>query len=243
MRFINKKIFIYCGGKCGSGTLEKTFINNGFNTIRLHNNSEFKKNYNSNINIYKIIKNNSIDKKIYIIDSYRTPIERKISSFFENISKHVPDYNLIDIKSLINIFNNKYLKNIEEYHSINEVMSHFNVPLFNEFNFEKKYNILEKDNIIFIKLRFKNIDEWSNILSKIFNRDIILHNHNLSINKEIFNLYNKFKEEYKVPISYLFNIDKDREFKIFTSKNEKIEYLKYWINKSYDDSNITSKFL
>jgi hypothetical protein len=242
MRFTNKKIFIYCGGKCGSGTLEKTFINNGFNTLRLHNNSEFKKNYNSNINIYKIIKNNSINRKVYIIDSYRTPIERKISSFFENISKHVPDYNLIDIKSLINIFNNKYLKNIEEYHSINEVMLHFNVPLFNEFNFEKKYNIEEKDNIIFIKIRFKNIDEWSSILGKIFNKEIILHNHNLSVNKEIYNLYEKFKEEYKVPLSYLYNIDKDREFKIFTSKNEKIEYLKYWINKSYDDTNITSKF-
>lgn len=243
MRFENKKVFIYCSGKCGSCTLEKTFKNNGYNTLRLHNNEEFKKTHNVNFNIYKVLKNNSYDKKIYIIDSYRTPIERKISSFFQNIEKHVPDHNLIDIDSLINIFNNKYLNTIEEYHSINEVMSHFNIPLFKEFDFEKKYNKYQYNNIIFIKLRFNEINSWSNILSNIFDKKVIMHNDNLSNTKETIDIYNKFKEKYKVPLSYLFNLDKDKEFKVYTTQDEKINYLKYWMKKSFDDINIKNNFM
>lgn len=243
MKFDKKKIFIYCGGKCGSTTLEKTFVINGFNTIRLHSNEEFKKKFNTNINIFRIIKNSSKDKKIYIIDSYRTPIERKISSFFENINSYVPDYKLIDINSLINIFNNKYLSTIEEYHSINEVMQHFNTPLFDKFDFNYKFNILEKDNIIYIKLRFADIDQWDKILSNIFNKEINLYKHNLSKDKLIIDIYNNFKNTYKVPLSYLYNIDKDKEFKIYTSHSEKIEYLRYWMNKSYDDIHIKQNFI
>ena len=51
-------------------------------------------------------------KEIYIIDSYRTPIERKISSFFQNVLSD-------STQNIIDNFNKDYLFYIEEYHSIN----------------------------------------------------------------------------------------------------------------------------
>ena len=33
--YVNVDIFVYCGGKCGSSTLEATFIKHGFKTIRV----------------------------------------------------------------------------------------------------------------------------------------------------------------------------------------------------------------
>ena len=132
-------IFVYCGGKCGSLTLHNTFLNNNYRTIHLHSNSYYKEVLNNKEDIYKIIDLSSKHKeKIYIIDSYRTPIERKISSFFQNIKLYLPNYKIISIEELIKFFNKNLLYNIEEYHSINEVLLHYNIPLWENFDFLKR---------------------------------------------------------------------------------------------------------
>ena len=87
-------VFVYCGGKCGSSTLTHTLNLNGFNSLHTHSNEEFKhvhctdyyNNYKStNINTIEDIINCQNFDNVYIIDVYRTQIERKISSFFQNI--------------------------------------------------------------------------------------------------------------------------------------------------------------
>ena len=93
------EVFVYCGGKCGSVTLENSFKKNGYNTKRVHNNIEYQIIMNnSEKTIFNIIDESSKNyENIYIIDSYRTPIERKISSFFQNIDNIYQniDYNQI----------------------------------------------------------------------------------------------------------------------------------------------------
>ena len=233
MSYNNINIFVYCGGKCGSSTLENTLKKNNYNILRLHSNQEFKLTYNCNRNIFDILNENKKNKKIFIIDSYRTPIERKISSFFHNIITHVPNYNTLSIQQLIDIFNNKFLTKLETYHSINEVMNYYKVPLFNTFNFNDKYISFEKDNIKYIKIRFSDISEWNKILSKIFGKNIVIHPDNLTKNKDIYNLTNEFKKNYKIPKSYLEHIKtKDREFNVFLSDDEKKKYLNNWEKKS-----------
>lgn len=233
MVYENVNIFVYCGGKCGSTTLENTFKKNNYNVIRLHYNGEFKIVHKYDKNIFDILDNNKKNKKLFIIDSYRTPIERKISSFFHNINVHVPNYNTLSIQQLIDIFNNKFLKSIEEYHSINEVMNYYKVPLFNTFNFNDKYISVEKDNIKYIKLRFADISEWNKILSKIFDKNIVIHPDNLTKNKNIYNLSNEFKKNYKIPKSYLEHIkNNDKEFNVFVSNDEKKKYFEDWGKKS-----------
>jgi hypothetical protein len=228
-------VYVYCSGKSGSRTLLNTFTQNNFSSVHVHNNDYYQNFYNNTHTVFESIDISSKKyDKIYIIDSYRTPIERKISSFFENIDTHLPNYNQLSIQEIIDVFNNQYLYTLEEYHSINEVLSHYNIPLFNNFNYEQKYNMIQKDNKIFIKLLFKDINDWSNILSKIFNKNIIMYNDNLSENKRIYNLYKQFKEKYKVPLHYIYNkLIHDVEFSIYNTSGEQEEYINKWLHLSY----------
>jgi hypothetical protein len=227
-------IWIYCGGKCGGSTLVTSFNKSGYESIHTHD-------FNYMINTLKIPNAHAIFKKscshyhnVYIIDVYRTPIERKISSFFQNIKNHLPNYKKLSIQELIDFFNNKLLNFIEEYHSIDDMLNYNNVPLFTTFDFKNKYNIVKKDNIVFIKLLFKDIDEWSIILSNIFNKNIEICNTNLTDTKEIFSLYNEFKKQYKVPINYIENkLINNNEFKIYNTVSEQSEYINKWKLKSY----------
>ena len=85
---LNYNVYIYCCGKSGSSTLHTTFIKNRYHSLHLHGIKYYKIHLaesNINPNIFEVIeesmKNN---ENVYIIDSYRLPIERKISSFFQN---------------------------------------------------------------------------------------------------------------------------------------------------------------
>jgi len=234
----NLDVIVYCGGKCGSSTLFHTFLKNGFKSYSTHNNKYFehvcnKTNKDINKTFFDVIDFNlQQNKKIYIIDSYRNPIERKISSFFQNISLFLPNYNEKTMDEIISIFNTNFLYEIENYHSIDEVMLHYEIELFNDFDFENKYTIKEKNNLIFIKLRFNDINEWSDILTKIFNKKIQLHNHNLTTTKKINDLYIEFKKKYIIPENYLNNhIINDSKFNIYNTEDEKNKYINDWKNK------------
>jgi mRNA degradation ribonuclease J1/J2 len=111
-------------------------------------------------------------------------------------------------------------------------MLHYGLDIFTDFNFKNKYSIKEKDNLVFIKIRFNDINEWSQILSNIFNKQIKMYNDNLTETKEINNLYKEFKEKYIVPVNYLnyFTLH-DTKFNIYNNEDEKIKYINYWKNK------------
>jgi hypothetical protein len=232
-------IFVYCSGKCGSETLKKTFDKNNYKCLKLHGLTDYNKNYarvNENRSLFELIETSSKNKeKVYIIDSYRTPIERKISSFFQNIDNHLPNYKSLEIVEIIDYFNTNLLRVLEEYHSIHEVFKHYDMTLWSEFDFTKKYNSLQKDNIVVIKLLFKDIQNWDKILSEIFDKNITIYNHNVTTDKSINNLYQEFKHNYRVPKIYIdYLIEKDKEFKIYNTKDEQEEYLNQWLKKSYE---------
>lgn len=228
-------VFVYCGGKCGGLTLFFTFLINDYQSIHTHSNNYYQETSGDKYTIFDNINLSSKNyEKIYIIDSYRTPIERSISSFFQNIELHLPNYKNLSIQEIMSIFNNHNLYKCEDYHPMNEVLTHYNIPLFDNFNFKKGYNIVEQDNKIFIKLLFKDINNWDKILSEIFGKNIIIHNENLSENKEYNDLYKKFKENYKIPKHYLLNeLIYDREFKIYNTETEQSKYIEEWLKKSY----------
>lgn len=223
-------IIVYCGGKCGGSTLQNTFVQNNYNSMHIHKNKVpgLNSTYDSIQSIFSIIDNLCKDNKIYIIDCYRTPIERKISSFFQNINIHIPNYNKWSIKQLINYFNNKLLYTLEEYHSINEPFEYYDIPKWNIFDFNKKYNIIEKNNKVFIKILFKDIDNWDNILSGIFEKPIKIYKCNLTKNKQINTLYSEFKKQYTVPLKYINTLKNDTEFVIYNTIPDQITYINKW---------------
>ena len=131
----------------------------------------------SSINVYDLIRNGEFinekskkQRKIYIIDIFRTPIERKISEFFEyicqfhfnNTEEFIINY---PVQKLIKRFNDIY-----PYFSDEDYFNErYNIEYkLEQFDFEKKFIIYEKNNVTYIKLRLIDSKEWSNILSNIF---------------------------------------------------------------------------
>lgn len=131
------------------------------------------------------------------------------------MNENLSNYNELEIQDIIDIFNNKFLYELEEYHSIDQILTYYNIPLFDTFDFDKKYNIVTQNN-------------------KIFKKPIIIHSNNLTKHKKINKLYKQFKENYKVPKSYIYDkLVVDKEFKIYNTIAEQEEYIKMWLDKSY----------
>ena len=239
---LNFNVYVYCCRKSGSSTLFKTFNKNGYNSLHTHSKDYYI--YScieslKNNNLFNVIENSmSNNEKVYIIDSYRNPIERKISSFFQ----HYEEEN----KSIDYITNqlNEQLYYLENYHSINEIFDYFNIEHFTSFDFEKKYNIKFYKNITFIKLRFEDINEWGNLLSCIFNKQIIIYNDNLSENKSYAKEIKIIKNEYKIPDFMIDEIKNNIEFKIYNTLESQQKYLEYWTKKSkiYTYKNLPEDF-
>lgn len=206
-------VIILCGGKCGSTTLYNTMKYYKYRCIKVHNRLDFIKQFKYD-GLYKTIDLSSKNKELFIIDSYRTPIERSISSYFENINKHTPNYKQISTNELISIFNQKFL-NKEKYNSINDVMEYYDIPLFEKFDFKKGYVMKKHNNIIFIKILFKDIHRWGDILSKIFCSYITIFPANISHEKEYYNIYQKFKQKYTLPSNYKQLLKNDTDFNIY----------------------------
>ena len=228
-------IFICCGGKCGGTTLAHTFHQNGYRTTHLHS-SKHLGNFKSSIDVehtFDIINASKQQTPIYIIDSYRTPIERKISCFFQKIHAYLPDYATMKISDMIQYFNEHILfSSVGNHHPINEFLTNYKMPLFHKFNFKRRYNISNKGNIIFIKVLFSDINEWGKILSQALDKEIVIHNANMTEDKTINILYTQFKHLYRLPKSYLSKIENDNEFKIYTSAYEQKKYIAKWTKLS-----------
>jgi hypothetical protein len=237
-------VIIYCGGKCGSLTLTKTFENANYNVLHTHSDIEFVYS-NKEISDYydcytvKDLITKQISDKVYIIDSYRTPIEREMSSFFENIiTRFNIDYYKININILIYYFNKYLLGTIDSYHPLD-----IETPIFNDikFNFENEYITKKIDNKIYIKLRLKSSDKWTKILSEIFQKNIIITNINIAANKNYNNIYKEFISKYRLPNHYLKNIINDPVFLKYNLELEQLEYFKYWCNLSESNEYFLNK--
>jgi hypothetical protein len=218
-----ESVIVYCGGKCGSMTLARTFHNAMYNVIHTHgknttlysyeNGRRVTKGYSNPDELFTFIKNQK--SKVYIIDSYRDPIERKVSSFFYNNRKRA-NGSFPEVSEMFE----KVSKEIEEYHPINEVFEHLGVEPFKQFDFEKRYNIATIGNVTLIKIRFKEISSWGNILSEIFKKRIEIVSDNLS--KNTF-LKQQFLKGY-TPVGVVL----DQEFCIYNSPKEQCEYKGKW---------------
>jgi len=262
---INKKInnFIYCGGKCGSTTIFNS-LKNSYHTHNLlyflRANKNFNDNFNKvNFNIFDVLNQNMKKyntKNINIYDSYRTPIERKISAFFQHL-------NTIDIQYFINEIKEKYyyfsfdIKNITKNNFINYFDKNINHLIeifwwcfmihtdnyypFQEYENIKKFDISNKEyyiqkekNFTYIILKFDHINKWNNQLSKILNENIILKNSNLTKEKNNINkLYKNFKENFTIP-SVLFKLImlKNHKMHEFIPICNHLEVMKQFLNEN-----------
>ena len=226
-------VFVIAGGKCGSTTLKQTFLNLDLNTIKSHNPTCFNNQFGFD-GFYETIHKSSKDSSLILIDAYRTPIERKISSFFHNGEKKINDFLSMSTEDQIKLFNNEYIYDIEEEHVINEIYKNIPIPDNISYDFEKKYLFQVYENLIIIKLHYNDIKHWDERLSEILDIPITIIKDNISTDKSYYNNYQLFLKEYKVPKKYILeDLSKDTEFKKFQTESEQKQYIEKWLEKSY----------
>jgi hypothetical protein len=239
---INNYIFIYTPPKVGSTTLVSSLrisLGKKYNILHIHDEvmlsvlSGIK-----NVTINELIKYISdMGKNVWVIDVYRLPIERKMSEFFEKLSsihfnnteKNVNEYS---VNRISNRFNELFphLSNNEHY------FDKYNIENPIHFDFNRKYTHEKINGVNYVKLRLTDSDKWSNILSQILNSKILIVNDYQTSDKEIHNIYNKFKKEYKIPINFFKNLKKCKYFNFYLSEEERNDYLKLWESRiSYEE--------
>ena len=235
----NKIIFVYSQPKVGSTSLVSSIrisAPNDFNVVHFHDDSTLKNLFGiKNVTIDEIILyNQKMGKKVYVIDVFRTPIERKMSLFFEDIgSFHFnnleEDINNYNVNRVIKRFNDIYpfIANVDNY------LDNYNIPYVN-FNFNEKRICQNINNVTYIKLRLKDSNVWGDILTKILGQEIVIVKDYQTNNKKIAKLYNDFKNNYKLPRTYFDDLESCRLLNFFYSEKEKKEYINNWSLKITD---------
>lgn len=234
-------IFVYCPPKVGSTSLVtslRLFCYEKFTILHLHSEEILKTLYGIDVTINDIIEyNSSLGKKVYVIDIYRFPIEQKISIFFEKLEKYhfnnsVERMEKYPIDKLITRFNSifPHLKNKDFFRN------EYSITYPSAFDFEKKYCLVTKGNIQYIKLRLSDSStHWENILREILHIDIKIIRDYETSEKPIKNIFKKFVENYKIPKN-LFNLIKDDiSLSFYNNINELNNYIRTWEQKKTAD--------
>ena len=146
-------IFIYTPPKVGSTTLVSSIRINAcgkFTVLHLHNEIMLKILYKiTDVTVLDIIKYNKfLGKNVFVFDIYRSPIEQKISTFFENIHSfhfNVPieTLNTFDLSRVIKRFNQvfPYLQTNDNFRT------KYQVPYPENFDFNNRFISAEVDGI------------------------------------------------------------------------------------------------
>lgn len=239
----NNVIFIYTQPKVGSTSLVSSLrlsAADKFNIIHLHDETTLKNILGiENVTVNEIIHYNaSIGKNVYVIDVYRTPIERKMSLFFEEISSFhfnnlEENVNTYNVDKIIKRFNDifQHLATSDNYMEKYDINSH----LPNVFDYNNKHLHQKINGVNYIKLRLKDSNYWGGILSNILGQEITIINDYDTNDKKIADLYRRFKEAYKIPINYYEDIKNCKFLNYYYSEEERNEYCKLWECKTCEE--------
>jgi hypothetical protein len=233
----NKIIFVYSQPKVGSTSLVSSiriFASHMYNVIHIHDEEMLRVLTNiTGITVNELILYNKyIGKEVYVIDVYRSPIERKMSAFFEKIDtlhfnnscENIQQYNM---KKLINRFN----KIFPFIGSGDHFLDVYPIKKPSTFDYENKYLFIEENNIKYIKLRLSDSSQWGTILTKLLECPIKIIKDYETETKPVKDLYIKFKELYKIPENYLNELENCKYLNYYYSPDEKSEYLSKWMQK------------
>jgi hypothetical protein len=241
----NKIIFVYTKPKVGSTSLVtslRLFASNQFVSLHIHDEEMLKVlcnlDSNNNVTINELIEYNKlIGKEVYVINVYRSPIERKISAFFEKIGSY--HFNNIDEK-----VNNYQLERvIKRFNAIfphitngDNLLDCYNIQNKpNQFNSCNKYDLIIENEIKYINLRLKDSNQWSQILTNLLGTEIHIIKDYESSNKIIKDIYQRFKNEYRIPSNLLELVENDSYLNYYYSPQEKEQYINEWRAKSVNN--------
>lgn len=232
-------IFVYTPPKVGSTSLVTSLrvsLNRSYNIIHIHDEimlSVLTGIHNVRINdILTFLSNQG--RNVFVIDVYRTPVERKMSEYFEKLSPYhfnntesnISSYN---IQRLFDRFNCLFpnLEKGDHYFEQYGIPESDIVP----FDFHNKYTLQTVNRVKYIKLRLCDSVLWPSILSSIFQTDIVLISDYKTEDKGVGALYNTFKLQYRLPANFLSLLQDDKYFLFYYSNEERNNYLSFWRSK------------
>lgn len=237
-----KLIFVYSAPKVGSTSIVSSlriFGSDKVISIHIHDEEMLRVlAHIENITITELILfNKYLGKDVYVINIYRSPIERKISAFFEKVGSYhfnnedakVNNYN---IEKIINRFNN-----IFPYLALGDhFIDNYNIKYPDKFDHINKYLLVNENNISYITLRLKDSDSWGTILTKILGFNIFIIKDYESSKKPIKDLYHRFKINYRIPINFLNNVINCKYFNYYYTQEEINSYRNEWLLKSSSET-------
>lgn len=233
-----KLVFVFSAPKVGSTSIVSSlriFGSDKINAIHIHDEDMlYVLTKIKGITINEIILYYSyIGKEVYVIDVYRSPIERKISAYFEKVGSyhfnaHDEEVNLYNVDKVIKRFNKIFPYIAVGDHFIDKYEIN-NIPT--QFDFVNKFLLIEQNGVKYIKLRLKDSSIWGDILTKIFNHRICIVKDYESTNKPIKDIYTRFKSAYRIPNNLLEDAMKCKYLNYYYSKDELEEYNNTWKQK------------
>ena len=234
----NKIIFVYSAPKVGSTSIVSSlrlFALKMYDIIHIHDEEMLRVLGNINgITINEIILYNKyLGKEVFVIDIYRNPIERKISTFFEKIGS----YHFNNHDNIVNTYNvnrviNRFNKIFPHIGLGDHFIDKYNINVPEKFDFLNKYLLVHENGITYIKLRLKDSHSWGQVLSTILKIKIGIVKDYESSNKPIKDLYNMFKSTYKIPKNLLEELMNCKYLNYYSSPEEKKQYYNDWLTKS-----------
>lgn len=234
----SKLIFVYSAPKVGSTSIVSSlriFGSDKVDIIHIHDEEMLKVlAHIQNVTIKELILfNKYLGKDVYVINIYRSPIERKISTFFEKVGLYhfnnedsiVNHYNIVKV---INRFNN-----IFPYIGLGDhFIDNYNIKYPETFDFVNKHLLVKENNISYITLRLKDSDIWGTILTNIFGFTIKVIKDYESSKKPIKDLYKVFKTNYKIPKNFLNSVINCKYLNYYYTPDEILSYNNEWLLKS-----------
>ena len=234
----NKLVFVYSAPKVGSTSLISSlriFASDTIDVRHIHDEQMLQVLIKvNNVTVNEIILfNKYIGRNVYVIDVYRSPIERKMSAFFEKIGAYhfnntdelINNYN---INRIIHRFNRIFPYICNDDHFIDK----YEICVPEKFDYLNKYLLVEENGITYLKLRLKDVELWNNILTSIFGQRICVVKDYETNKKTISSLYTKFKQNYKIPINFIAELKSNKYLNYYYSESEVAAYINEWSRKS-----------
>lgn len=231
-------IFIYTPPKVGSTSLVTSLrlsVSHKFSIIHIHD--EIMLNVFTGIKdvtINELIQYNAyIGKEVYVIDVYRTPVERKMSEYFEKLSPYhfnnsEDNLNNYNVKRIIKRFNNLF----PHLGKKDYFLEQYKIQVPSAFDFQKKYLYVLENGVHYIKLRLcDSATHWGKILTTLLDHGVLIVQDYETSNKKIGKLYEAFKNAYKLPLQYYDELKNDKYLHFYYDAQEQRAYLEKWGQK------------
>jgi hypothetical protein len=238
-------IILYQMGKVGSSTLKESLKSVKIKSMHVHrfyfNNKERKLSYRDKLQ--KIKQNIVFDKlllnkkeKVKIFTFYRDPLQRNISSFFQNLEYY---FNSEELKELnYNILEKKFIKSTQIHNTPNnwfdiEFKRKTGINIYDyPLNKDKGYTIISARNIEVFVCCTNKINQLEKEIKVFLNSEKFkLKSTNVGNQKWYKDLYKEFKLKYIPSVEMIENLYSSKVISHFYTEEEVIKMKAYWLDK------------